>query len=127
MKKLAIFMLILALMVLLVFGGYFYTSRLNVSFEREITPSDEGYTVCVTAHIKSISPLKTEWMTLTVDALPGDGETLYANAGPIDIEAFSETDLSVSFVSTSADERTGRLEYYILGRYHSIELASGLK
>ena len=87
----------------------------------------EYWFVPVRADIKSRSPFSAEWITLTLDKQSGDGAALASNAGPKDLEAFGaltgDDAMYLTVLTRSPDEnRRARLEYYIHGRYHVIEL-----
>jgi hypothetical protein len=147
MKKFAWFCVILACAALALAAAYIFSSRLNVVSEVRVVPAaymqkdfdellasgavsgdaGEYWFVLVRADIKSRSPFSAEWITLTLDKQSGDGAALASNAGPKDLEAFGalagDDAMYLTVLTRSPDEnRRTRLEYYIHGRYHVIEL-----
>ena len=76
----------------------------------------------VSVGLKNISPFKAEWITLSVNSAAGDVLLLSDEAGPCDISAFSNGTVSLTILTRDASViRSGRVEYYIFGRYHCIE------
>ena len=147
MKKFAWFCVVLACLALALAAAYIFSSRLSVDGEVRVVPAsymqkdfdemlasgavsgdaDEYWFVLVRADIKSRSPFSAEWITLTLDKLSGDQEVLSSNAGPLDLEPFGtlsgDDGMYITLLTRSLDEnRRARLEYYIYGRYHVVEL-----
>ena len=78
--------------------------------------------VTVRAELGSYSPFKTEWITLSVDPLEGDVLTVSSNTWVKEMRSFGKSEgdeaLYVTILTKSAEtQRSGKLEYYIFGKY----------
>ena len=83
--------------------------------------------VTLKAEDASFSPFKTEWITLSLDSEEGDTLVVSSNAWVPEMQSFGKLDgkdaLEIKILTSSKNERrTGKLEYYIFGRYHSCPL-----
>jgi len=139
MKQLAKVLFALAMCCVLAVGAYLLSSVLRVEFLADIIPAEKNaelfeqkntgedisscYFVTVQANIASYSPFKSEWMTLNIDSENGDIVIAASNAGPNDSEGFSMSTMYMTILTQNPEKyRAGRLEYYILGRYHCIDV-----
>ena len=140
MKKLSIVLLAVALLCVLALVFYAVTGTLKVETDVKITPAaqrrdefarfkgdaalgeiDDYYFADISVKIISYSPFSAQWVTLKVDDLPGDEAQLYQNVGPADIDSVGSGTLSVTVLTRDPDPaRSAKVEYYILGRYHSV-------
>ncbi|MCR4621765.1 MAG: hypothetical protein K5663_06745 [Clostridiales bacterium] len=141
MKKLAIYMLILALICALLLGAYALTATLKTDAEIKTVPassraeefvrlkgenalSDIGgyYFADISVKVKNLSPFSAEWITLTA-VLPEEDEALEGSGAlPVDIDGMGSGELSLTVLTRSPEKlRTAWVDYYILGRYHRTE------
>lgn len=78
--------------------------------------------VTLTVSAKNFSPFPAEWAQLVPKSAEGDVVSVLTDAGPKDIERFRQAGFSLTILTKNPTaERTGWLEYYILGRFHSVE------
>ena len=78
--------------------------------------------VTLTVSAKNFSPFPAEWAQFVPRSVDGDIVVLSEDAGPKDIGRFKEAEFTVTILTSSPETlRTGWLEYYILGRFHSVE------
>lgn len=83
---------------------------------------EECYFVTIDVSAKNFSPFTAEWAQFVPKSVEGDILIVNQDAGPKDIERFKEGHFSVTILTTSPEEyRTGWLEYYVFGRFHSAE------
>lgn len=83
---------------------------------------DSYFFVTITVSAKNFSPFPAEWAQFVPKGADGDIIVLLGDAGPKDIGRFKEAEFSVTILTSNPDAyRTGWLEYYILGRFHSVE------
>lgn len=79
--------------------------------------------VTLNVSAKNFSPFTAEWAQFVPKTTSADTIVLLTDAGPKDIDPFKEAEFTVTLLTTSPDVyRTGWLEYYILGRFHSVEV-----
>ena len=92
----------------------------------EVPGSAEDWSfVTVKVEIKSYSPFKTEWISLTHDGAK-DAITVDQNTWIREIDAFGKLEgddaMTVTLLTKDPDAiRTAQLEYYIYGRYQMLE------
>ncbi|MBQ6716330.1 MAG: hypothetical protein IJN21_07405 [Clostridia bacterium] len=80
--------------------------------------------VTLTVSAKNFSPFPAEWAQFVPKTTDEDAIVLLTDAGPKDIGRFKEATFTVTILTSSPETyRTGWLEYYILGRFHSVEAA----
>ena len=90
--------------------------------EEALSGIDEYYFADVTVKIISYSPFSAQWVTLTLDPLPEDEAQLYQNVGPADIDSVGSGTLGVTVLTRDpSPERSAKVDYYILGRYHQVK------
>ncbi len=78
--------------------------------------------VTLTVSAKNFSPFPAEWAQFVPKGADGDVVVLLNDAGPKDIGRFKEAEFTVTILTSSPETvRSGWLEYYILGRFHSVE------
>ena len=78
--------------------------------------------VTLTVSAKNFSPFPAEWAQFVAKTTDADALVILTDAGPKDIDRFKEEDFTVTILTTDPEaERTGWLEYYILGRFHSVQ------
>ena len=141
MKKLSIVLLAVALLCAPAVAFYVVTSVIKTEADVKITPAaaraedfvrlkgeealsgiDEYYFADVTVKIISYSPFSAQWVTLTLDPLPEDEAQLYQNVGPADIDSVGSGTLGVTVLTRDpSPERSAKVDYYILGRYHQVK------
>lgn len=146
MKKTAIVLFIIALICSAVFAYHLLSSKLVTEFSVESVPASEKedlfyeaaseagiklsgiddyifLTVSVTA--RSYTPFSAEWVTFSVNEEAGDVIIVSEKAGPDDITGFGGSSYSVTLMTSDTDGiRSAILNYYILGRNHSIYLSN---
>ena len=80
--------------------------------------------VTLTVSAKNFSPFPAEWAQFVPKTTDEDAIVLLTDAGPKDIGRFKEATFTVTILTSSPETyRTCWLEYYILGRFHSVEAA----
>ena len=78
--------------------------------------------ITLSVSAKNFSPFLAEWAQFVPKGADGDLVVLLDDAGPKDIGRFKESEFTVTILTSSPETyRTGWLEYYILGRFHSVE------
>ena len=143
MKKFAIVCLILGLLCALAVGGYIWSSVPEYVYSEKVVPAssvrevyeeacklseeeldgiDEYYVRAVTADLKSRSPFQMEWMTFDVNTAADDLIVEAAGFGPDDVPAFGEGHIRAVILTRRPEEKGALLEYYVLGRIHSISM-----
>lgn len=91
----------------------------NISALRSM---EEYYFVTIDVSAKNFSPFPAEWAQFVPRPIEGDVIIASQDAGPKDIERFKEGRFSVTLLTTARETtRTGWLEYYVFGRFHSVE------
>ena len=84
--------------------------------------------VTIIASASNFSPFTAEWTQLSPKRLDGDLLICETDAGPKDIPPFQTGDLSVTILTKNdSADRSGWLEYYIFGRFHSILAESAIE
>ena len=150
MKSFAKFLTGVAIVIVALLAYYIYTSSLpvvmDVHVQSALEKSEEfaqiqkdvqngkyeGITalysidsysfVTLTVSAKNFSPFPAEWAQFVPKTTDADAIVLLADAGPKDIDRFKEATFTVTILTSSPETfRTGWLEYYILGRFHSVE------
>ena len=143
MKKFAVFCLTLGIICALIVGGYIWSSVPAFVYSEKIVPAStvpdafaeakilsdeelgdigEYYIRVVTVDIKSRSPFQMEWMTFSANETAGDVIIEGSGFGPTDVPAFGEEHISALILTRRTEEKGSLLEYYVLGRIHSITL-----
>lgn len=143
MKKFAIVCLILGLLCALAVGGYIWSSVPEYVYSEKVVPAssvknvyeeaaklsegeldgiEEYYVRAVTVDMKSRSPFPMEWMTFDVNRGSDDLIVEASGLGPDDVPAFGEEHIRAVILTRTPDERGSLLEYYVLGRIHSLTL-----
>ena len=80
--------------------------------------------VTMTVSARNFSPFPAEWAQFVPKTQNASEIVILTDAGPKDISRFREADFTVTILTTNPEAfRTGWLEYYILGRFHSVEAA----
>ncbi|MBQ1257233.1 MAG: hypothetical protein IIW08_00780 [Clostridia bacterium] len=83
---------------------------------------DSYFFVTLSVSAKNFSPFPAEWAQFVPKSAGGDIIVLLNDAGPKDIGRFKEAEFTVTVLTSNPEAyRTGWLEYYILGRFHSVE------
>lgn len=91
----------------------------NVS---SLQSAENYYFVTLSVSAKNFSPFPAEWAQFVPKPHEGDVLVVSSDAGPKDIDRFKEDDFTITLLTSSSDNaRTGWLEYYIFGRFHSVE------
>ena len=150
MKAFAKFLTGVAFVIVALLAYYIYTSNLpvimNVQVQSALEKSEEfaqiqadvqagkyegvsslysidAYSfVTLTVSAKNFSPFPAEWAQFVPKTTNADAVVLLTDAGPKDIDRFKEATFTVRILTTSPEVyRMGWLEYYILGRFHSVE------
>ena len=96
----------------------------NGKYENVSVPySIDAYSfVTLTVSAKNFSPFPAEWAQFVPKGMDQDIVVQLDDAGPKDIGRFKEATFTVTILTASPETlRTGWLEYYILGRFHSVE------
>jgi len=153
LKKLAITLLIITLIVGSAFGYYLYSSTLSTTYTVKKVPATmmddlfneiktdiangeyegvsplgkiESYSfITMTVNADSISLFPAEWVTMSAVTVSGDVIITSQSADPDDIERFGSGTYTITLLTASAEtERKAILNYYILGRNHSIYLTN---
>ena len=150
MKSLAKFLTGITLVIAALLAYYLYSSNLPVALSvKQVSAAErseefnkirediengkyEGVTVphsidaysfvTLTVSAKNFSPFPAEWAQFVPKGMEGDIVLLPDDAGPKDIGRFKEGAFTVTYLTSNPETyRTGWLEYYILGRFHSVE------
>lgn len=153
MKSIAKFLIGLTMAAVLLIGYYLISSKLPMEMTVNIVPAafrqedfdiikDEIATgkyggiysledinnyafVTISLHADNFSPFTAEWTQFTPKTLDGDLLIYQSDSGPKDIKSFNSDDFTVTlFTSNRYIERSGWLEYYIFGRFHSIQVSA---
>ena len=152
MKSFAKFLTGVTFVIVLLLAYYIYTANLptilNVSVEKAAERSEEFsriredvqngnyenvshldsidsyYFVTLNLNAKNFSGFAAEWAQFVLKPMEEDVLVLLTNAGPKDIERFKEASFTITILTSSPEpDRCGWLEYYILGRFHSVDAA----
>ncbi|MBE5791076.1 MAG: hypothetical protein E7322_02830 [Clostridiales bacterium] len=152
MKSFAKFLTGVAFVIVALLAYYIYTSNLPVVLDVHVQSASEkqeefsniqrdveagkyenvsalysidSYSfVTLTVSAKNFSPFPAEWAQFVPKTTDADAIVLLTDAGPKDIGRFKEATFTVTILTSSPETyRTGWLEYYILGRFHSVEAA----
>jgi len=152
MKSFAKFLTGVTFVIVLLLAYYIYTANLptilNVSVEKAAERSEEFlkiqedvkngnyenvshldsidsyYFVTMNLSAKNFSPFAAEWAQFVLKPMEEDVLVLLTNAGPKDIGRFKEASFTITILTSSPEpDRCGWLEYYILGRFHSVDAA----
>lgn len=153
MKKLAIFLSVITLIVGAAFGYYLYSCELKAEYTVKSVPASDmedlfyelkgdiaggnyegvkepgdisGYRfVTLTANAKSICVFPAEWVTMSAVSVNGDVIIASQSSGPNDIDRFGSDTYTITLLTSSNEsERRAILNYYILGRNHSVYLTN---
>ncbi|MBQ3078761.1 MAG: hypothetical protein IJC48_02010 [Clostridia bacterium] len=149
MKSFAKFLTGLAIIAALLVGYYILSSSLPAEMDVSVTEASamqtefqaleelvanghyEGITslddisrysfVTITIEARNFSPFPAEWTQYTPKGIEGDMLVYMQDAGPKDIRPFQTDDFYVTILTENPTaERSGWLEYYIFGRFHSL-------
>ena len=149
MKTLAKIMIALACLALLALGAYALSSKMEVEARVSVlrakdaaetlekarqsgieVPGDalQGYVVTLSVDMRSYSPFRAEWISLTLKGDDADATVLEGIGWLRDMPAFGKLEgdraMYITFLSSSdSPVRQAQLEYYIFGRYHMIEIS----
>ncbi len=152
MKSFAKFLTGVAFVIVALLAYYIYTSNLPVVLDVHVQSASEkpeefsniqrdveagkyenvsalysidSYSfVTLTVSAKNFSPFPAEWAQFVPKTTDADAIVLLTDAGPKDIGRFKEATFTVTILTSNPEaNRTGWLEYYILGRFHSVEAA----
>ncbi|MBR3928410.1 MAG: hypothetical protein IKJ65_05330 [Clostridia bacterium] len=153
MKAFAKFLTGITLVIVSLLAYYIYSSNLQVAITQEAVPAAEkneefrkilsdvengkyegvstldsidAYSfVTLTVSAKNFSPFPAEWAQFVEKKSDADAVVLLTDAGPKDIDRFKEARFTATILTKDPSAlRTGWLEYYILGRFHSVEAVS---
>ena len=151
MKTLAKISIALACAALLMVGAYLLTSRLGVDSEVSVSPAksenallesakqsgvslpedlENYFVVTLRVSLNSYSPFKAQWINLSLKGEDEGAAALSSNAWLKEMPAFGKREgeqaLYISFLSPKdSEQRQAQLEYYIFGRYHSVDILTG--
>jgi len=150
MKSTAKFLTGLTLAVVLVVGYYIISSRLFLNVQTSAVPAIQrqaefeqivedvnagryegvlsigdinAYSfLTIEIEAKNFSPFTAEWIQFATKRLDGDVLISMQDAGPKDIPSFKTDNFTVTVLTENPETiRGGWLEYYIFGRFHSID------